>query len=148
MAEQQSSGVPKWVNSMMRGILCSPLHSMVSDKILLITFTGRKSGKEYSTPVSYTRHDGELLVFTHGKWWWNLRGGAPVKVRVQGKELQGHAMPVDTDIAAITAGLNEHLRHVPGDAKFYNVTIGDNGIPGAEEIERTARDTVMIRIKV
>lgn len=148
MTEQRSSGVPKWVNSIMSGILRSPFHSMVSDKILLITFTGRKSGKQYSTPVSYTRRNGELLVFTHGKWWQNLRGGAVVKVRVQGKELNGHATPVDTDIVAIAAGLSEHLRHAPGDAKFYNVTIGDEGVPNPEEIERAARDTVMIRIKV
>ena len=148
MTEQQSAGVPKWVNSMMSSILHSPFHGMVSDKISLITFTGRKSGRQYSTPVSYTRRNGELLVFTHGKWWQNLRGGAPVRVRVQGKELQGHALPVDTNIAAIAAGLNEHLRHVPGDAKFYNVTIEDGGVHNAEEIERAAQDTVMIRIKV
>ncbi|MFN3333329.1 MAG: nitroreductase family deazaflavin-dependent oxidoreductase [Caldilinea sp.] len=148
MAEQQSSGVPKWVNRMMSGILRSPLHGMVSDKILLITFTGRKSGKPYSTPVSYTRRSGELLVFTHGKWWRNLRGGAPVKVRVQGKDLQGCAEPVDTDTAAIAAGLADHLRHAPGDAKFYNVTIGENGVPNADEIARAAEDTVMIRIQI
>lgn len=147
MAQQQSSGVPKWVNSMMSSILRSPFHGAISDKILLITFTGRKSGKEYSTPVSYTRHNGELLVFTHGAWWRNLRGGATVKVRVQGKELQGLAEPVDTDLAAIAEGLNAHLRHVPGDAKFYNVTIGENGALSADEINRAAQDTVMIRIK-
>lgn len=148
MAKQQSSAVPEWFNRMMSGILRSPLHGMVSDKILLLTFAGRKSGKAYSTPVSYTRRNNELLVFTHGKWWRNLRGGAPVKVRVQGKDLQGRAEPVDTDTAAIAAGLNDHLRHVPGDAKFYNVTIGENGVPNADEIACAAEDTVMIRIQI
>lgn len=148
MAEQQASGVPKWVNTMMNSVLRSPFHGMVSDKILLITFTGRKSGREYSTPVSYTRRNGELLVFTHGKWWQNLRGGATVKVRVQGKEFRGRAEPVDADTAAIAEGLVEHLRHVPGDAKFYNVTIGEHGLPNAEEVKRSAQDTIMLRIKI
>lgn len=148
MAEQQSTGVPKWVNTMMSYLLRSPLHGMVSDKILLITFTGRKSGKSYSTPVSYTRRNGEVLIFTHGQWWKNLRGGATVNVRVQGKELQCYAEPVASDPITIEEGLTDHLRHVPGDAKFYNVTLDKAGIPNAAEISRAARNTVMLRITV
>jgi deazaflavin-dependent oxidoreductase (nitroreductase family) len=148
MAQQQAAGVPPWVNTTMRTILRSPFHGAVSDKILLITFTGRRSGKTYSTPVSYTRHNGELLVFTHGTWWKNLRGGAEVKVRVQGKELQGRAEPIDGDAAAIAEGLALHLRHVPGDARFYHVRIDANGVPDAGDIQRAVGGTVMIRIKL
>ena len=148
MAQAQPSGVPKWVNTMMSSMLRSPFHGAVSDKILLITFTGRKSGKQFSTPVSYTRRDGELLVFTHGAWWKNLRGGAGATVRVQGKELRGHATPIADDPAAVAEGLALHLRHVPGDAKFYDVTISADGAPDADDIQRAAASTVMITVRL
>ena len=44
--------VPPIVNRAMKFMLRSPLHSIVDKKILLVTFTGRKSGKTYTTPVS------------------------------------------------------------------------------------------------
>jgi len=43
--------VPRFVNQAMQTILRSPLHGMVSSTVLLITFTGRKSGNTYTTPV-------------------------------------------------------------------------------------------------
>jgi hypothetical protein len=45
-------------------ILRSPLHRMLSRSLLLTTFTGRKSGKAYTTPISFSEHDGEIYAFT------------------------------------------------------------------------------------
>jgi hypothetical protein len=41
---------------------------------MIITFTGKKSGKQYATPVSYFQENGSIVCFTHGHWWKNLRG--------------------------------------------------------------------------
>jgi hypothetical protein len=49
----------------MKLVLRSPAHGVVSKTILLITFTGRKSGKTYTTPVSYSQFDDQVYVFTH-----------------------------------------------------------------------------------
>jgi len=43
------------MNPLIITILHSPLHSMMSKATMLITFTGRKSGKQYTTPVSYSQ---------------------------------------------------------------------------------------------
>ena len=40
-------------NPFMVWLLRSPLHKLASKNTLLITFTGRKSGKKYTTPVNY-----------------------------------------------------------------------------------------------
>ena len=55
MTEKKTT-IPPAVNAGMRFILRSPLHGMVSKTITLISFTGRKSGKAYSTPVSYSQN--------------------------------------------------------------------------------------------
>ncbi len=140
--------VPPYVNSAMKFVLRSPVHGMVSKTVLLITFTGRKSGKTYTTPVDYSQDGDQVTVFTHADWWKNLRGGAPVTLRIRGRELQGVAEPVAEDKQAVAAGLAAHLRKVPSDAKYYGVTFDDNGIPRAEEVEKAAQTAVMIRVQL
>ena len=59
-------------------LLRSSLHGLMSKKTLLITFTGRKSGKRYTTPIVYLREGDTFLVATNSPWWKNLRGGVPI----------------------------------------------------------------------
>jgi deazaflavin-dependent oxidoreductase (nitroreductase family) len=132
----------------MKYVLRSPLHGMVSKSILLITFTGRTSGKSYTTPVSYSQSGDQVTIFTHAEWWKNLRGGASVTIRIRGQELQGLAEPVAEDKPAIAAALADHLRKVPSDATFYHVTFDDHKNPNADEVERAAQTVVMIRIRL
>jgi deazaflavin-dependent oxidoreductase (nitroreductase family) len=121
---------------------------MVSKTILLITFTGCKSGKTYTTPVSYSQYDDQVYIFTHADWWKNLRGSAPVTLRIQGRELQGLAEPIAEDKQAVAAGLLAHLRKVPSDARFYGVTFDGHKDPRAEEVEKAAQTVVMIHIQL
>ena len=144
----QTPTIPPYVNSAMRFVLRSPVHTVVSKSILLITFTGRKSGKTYTTPVSYSQSGDQVYVFTHANWWKNLRNGAPVTLRVRGREYQGLAEPVAQDKAAVAAGLAEHLRKVPGDARYYGVTFDEGGNPRADEVEAAAQTVVMIPIQL
>jgi deazaflavin-dependent oxidoreductase (nitroreductase family) len=80
-------------------LLRSPLHVLMSGSVLIITFTGRKSGKVYSTPVQYLLEDDTLTIFTQRtrKWWRNLRGNAPVEVLLRGKSLKGTATTTTDD---------------------------------------------------
>jgi deazaflavin-dependent oxidoreductase (nitroreductase family) len=140
--------VPPIVNRTMKFVLRSPMHGIVDKKILLITFTGRKSGKTYTTPVSYSQSDGQVVVFTHADWWKNLRGDVPVMLHIRGRELQGLAEPIAEDKQAVAAGLAEHLRKVRSDAKYYSVTFDDQGNPRSAEVEIAAQTVVMISIQL
>ncbi len=144
----QTPSIPPIVNQAMKLVLRSPVHGMVSKSILLITFTGRKSGKTYTTPVSYSQNDGQVTIFTHATWWKNLRSGAPVTLRIRGQELQGLAEPVAEDNQAVAAGLMAHLRKVPSDARFYGVTFDDHKNPRAEEVEKAVQTVVMISVRL
>ena len=140
--------VPPIVNHRIKLVLRSPMHGMVSKTVLLITFTGRKSGQTYTTPVDYSQDGDQVTVFTHADWWKNLRGGAPVRLRIQGRELEGLAEPVAEDKRAVAVGLTEHLRKVPSDARYYGVTFDDHRSPRAEEVEKAAQNVVMIRVRL
>ena len=138
--------IPPFVNQTMKLVLRSPLHGMVSKSILLITFTGRKSGKTYTTPVSYSQTDHKVTIFTHADWWKNLSNKAEVSLHIRGREVQGVAEPVAEDKQAVAAGLMEHLRKVRSDARFYGVSFDDQGNPRAEEVEKAAQTVVMVRV--
>ena len=45
-----------------RKVLRSPLHGLLSRRLLIVTVTGRKTGRRYSNPVGYAQHDGALSV--------------------------------------------------------------------------------------
>ena len=99
------------INPLMTLLLRSPLHGLVSDSLMLIKFTGRRSGQEYTTPVGYHRVGDELAVFTHSDWWRNMRGGASVSLLLRGEWRTAEAVPVeDRDSVAsyILQYIDEH----------------------------------------
>jgi len=140
--------VPPIVNRSMKAVLRSPIHGLVSKSVLLITFAGRKSGKTYTTPVSYSQSGDQVIIFTHHNWWKNLRGGAPVTVRIRGQELEGWAEPVAEDKQAVADGLAAHLQKVPSDAKYYGVTFDEQHHPNADEVAQAVQSVVMVRIRL
>jgi deazaflavin-dependent oxidoreductase (nitroreductase family) len=144
----QPATIPPFVNNTMKFLLRSPLHGLISKAIVLISFTGRKSGKTYSTPVSYSQSGSQVFIFTHAEWWKNLRGGAPVTLRLRGRDVQGRADVVAEDKQAVAAGLSAHLRQVPNDAQFYGVTFDDQKNPRAEEVAQAAQTVVMVRVSL
>lgn len=144
----QATIVPPYVNNAVKFILRSPVHGMFSKAYLLITFTGRKSGRTYTTPVGYSRRGDELTIFTHASWWKNLSGGAPVTLQIAGRERQGIATPVAEDKRAVAEGLAAHLRLAPRDARYYAVTFDERGNPDPDQVRKAAQSAVMIRVRL
>jgi deazaflavin-dependent oxidoreductase (nitroreductase family) len=73
-------------NRIVRGLLRTPLVCRaVGNRLVTIYVVGRKSGRHYTVPVAYTRHDGDLLVGTPFGWGRNLRTGEPVSIRLKGR---------------------------------------------------------------
>lgn len=77
------------LNTVLIPLLRSPGHRLVSKTVMLITFTGRKTGQQYSFPVGYKREENTITIFTRKdrKWWRNLQDGAEVSLRIRGKNL-------------------------------------------------------------
>jgi len=132
----------------MKFILRSPLHGMISKSILLVTFNGRKSGKTYTTPVSYSQQNGQVHIFTHAAWWKNLKKDAKVTLRIRGRDIQGLAEPVAEDKEVIASGLAAHLRKVPSDSRYYDVSFDDQGNPRSEEVKKAVQTAVMICVQL
>jgi hypothetical protein len=52
------------VNPAIVWILRSPLHRLLSAGVLVLQFSGRRTGRMYRTPLSYVEIDGAPLCFT------------------------------------------------------------------------------------
>lgn len=138
--------VPSYVNWFVQRLLRSPLHRLMSRNTMLLSFTGRKSGKHYVIAVRYVRQGDHISCFTDSKWWKNLRGGAPVEMHIAGRAITGVATPV-TDPAVVATCLSEFLHDTPADSKYYGVGRGTNGTPIPEDISAAAEYTTMVRIE-
>ena len=71
----------------MRALLRLPFPTPLSGRLMLLSYTGRKTGKAYRQPVSYVQHGETLLTPGGGKWKLNLREGEPVPVRLRGHDI-------------------------------------------------------------
>ena len=135
-------------NDFMAWVLRSPFHGILSNGMMLITITGRKTGNTYTTPVGYYEEGGYLWVITSRErmWWRNLQGGAKVGLLLKRKHVLGET-ETELDENSVEARMVEYLRHVPQAAKPMGIRV-ENKSPNAEDIARTAKDRLFVRIKL
>ena len=65
--------------------------------ITLVTYTGRRSGRTFSTPVAYRRNGDRVTIVADlpdvKNWWRNFTGnGGPITLRLDGTDRTGHAL--------------------------------------------------------
>ncbi|GAA2414834.1 nitroreductase family deazaflavin-dependent oxidoreductase [Nonomuraea africana] len=73
-------------------------HDWNGTTTLLLTTTGRKSGKKYTTPLIYQRHGDSYLVVAskggdprHPEWYLNLQANPEVEVQVKDQKFRARA---------------------------------------------------------
>jgi hypothetical protein len=82
---------------------------MRSNQLLLLTFTGRKSGKKFTTPLRYVQEGETLQLIIVYPWWRNLIGEATVHVLLRGQMRTGTAevLPEEDGEVVVKVHLNE-----------------------------------------
>lgn len=136
-------------NWFMSWILRTPFHRLLSENVLLISVTGRKSGREYALPVNYQRAGDEIWITSRRErtWWRNLRGGAPVKLRLAGKMLRGRGEVFEEDVR-VAKYMAEFLQRSPSLARYFGVGLDSEGKLRGEDVARAALERVMVRVKI
>jgi len=144
----------KIVNPLVDLILQSRLHKLMSNTLLLITYSGRKTGREYRLPVQYAQA-GDAIYIIPGMpkektWWRNLKEAAPVQLTLRGQSVAGNAkvLKPDTNEDAIIAGFDLYLRRFPALAKVNHIRLAGDGNFCAEELRLAAAQAVIIRVDI
>jgi deazaflavin-dependent oxidoreductase (nitroreductase family) len=146
-ADQTPRKPPQFLNQIMSFVLRSPLHGRVSKTLMLLTFTGRKSGKSYTIPVGYTRQGNTITLFTDHNWWKNFREKAPVRVRVRGQDLAGIAEVIE-DKEVTAQELLRFIEQLPGAARAYGVTFDAEKRPEPESVRQAAQRFTLMHIQL
>jgi hypothetical protein len=79
------SAVLRLVNPILSALLRTPLAGPARKQLMVLSFTGRKTGRPYSIPVSAHLIDHDLYALTGATWKQNFRGGAAAQVVYDGK---------------------------------------------------------------
>ena len=85
------------MNAAVKPLLRSPLHGLVDRYLASITYTGRRSGRTFTTPVAYRAKGSEVRIAVAmpevKTWWRNFEGdGGPLHIRFAGSDHAGHAV--------------------------------------------------------
>ncbi len=107
------------VNVPMRAVLGLPFPTPLSRNLMLVSYTGRKTGRGYRQPLSYARDGEALLTPGGGRWTLNMEGGRPVRIRLRGREVSARPElvrdpgEVERLLDVIVAGNPSAARFIP-----------------------------------
>ena len=142
--------VPEWLfplaNQVMALLLCSPLHFLASGSIMLVRFTGRRTGVRRATPVRYLREGESRLVCLTSRrtaWWHNFREAASVELQLAGRRVSATAEAFPEADVEIDAVLRRMLAAHPSDATYHGI-VGRRGASDEEQLRRAVANDVLV----
>ena len=127
------------------------LHWCFSHQVMVLHFSGRRSGKLYAIPVSYLRISGEsesrILCMTdaRGVWWKNLQDTDLVTATVRGKQISARVKVEAQDTQKIADALDKFCRRSRVSAFFSGVG-REGGVPNSADLTAAAARNVLIEL--
>jgi deazaflavin-dependent oxidoreductase (nitroreductase family) len=113
---------------------------------MLVTYSGRKSGKTFTVPVNYMRDGDTLYVLSFRKrsWWRNFKDGYRATLRLRGEDVAATGTAIHEPDETVEA-LNWYVQKNPGFARLMAVKLDENKQPIPETVEVSAQERVVIR---
>ena len=138
------------INIVVRILLKSPLHFLMSSSVLLINYVGRKSGAEYSTPVRYMRSGSRVRCLTtdHIQWWRNVQATPAVSLVVQGISRPYTAIVLERDPANTQKLLSEFLAVYPQDAVYQDIRLNSDGSLDSADLARASHTAIVVEFEL
>ena len=133
-------------NDFVTFMLRTPLHVFLGNT-MLITVTGCKTGKKYSTPVGFYREGDTLWVLSSRDrtWWRNLKNGSNVSLLLKGRAVRAFG-EAELDESAVETRLLDYIRQTPMAARSLHIRT-ENNIPNEDDVRCAARDRLFVKIK-
>lgn len=120
-------------NAIVRMVLSSPLHRVLSDSTDVIRYTGRRTGRAIATPTQYVAFGDDIVIMVgraaSKHWWRNFSDERDLDVLVQGswRAMRGRAIIGSDEPETVRPLLEAYL------ARFPRVT---KSLDGGTEEER------------
>jgi len=137
----------KLMNPLLRYGLRTPLGGPLKD-FMVLNFTGRKSGRKFSIPVSAHVIDGQLYALAGSTWKVNFRGGGQAQVVHGGKTsaMRGELIEDGATVAelfhrcATGYGASKAQRNM-------GLKFSGTGVPTLEDFRQAVDDNKLVAIR-
>ena len=139
----------RFVNPAVRYLLRTPLAGSARKQLMVLSFTGRKTGNRYSIPLSAHRIDNQLYALAGANWTRNFRNGATAEVLHDGKTTPMRGELIEDP--AIVAGLSHRAAETYGVKQAQRVmglAFRDQRIPTVEEFKEAAERERIVAVKL
>jgi deazaflavin-dependent oxidoreductase (nitroreductase family) len=132
-------------NHFVKLVLQSPFHALLGNT-MLITVTGRRTGRPITTPVNYFREGDTLWIISKRSrnWWRNITSCPEVELRLGGKDIPATAALV-LDDESVAAGVRAYVRALPISSRALGIRM-ENGAPNPVDLERAAIERLLVRV--
>src|SRR5215208_1040467 len=133
-------------NNFVAFLLRTPLH-VIMGNTMLITVTGCKTGRKYSTPVGFYREGDTLWVISSRDrtWWRNVKNGAEVSLLLRGKSVHAFA-EAELNEKDVKLRLIEYAQRQPLSARSLGIRM-ENKAPSVADVSRVAKERFFVRVK-
>ena len=136
------------VNPFLKVLLGTPLAGPLRKQLMVLNFKGRKSGRQFSIPVSAHQIDGTLYALAGAPWKNNFRDGADAEVLYGGKrtKMRGDLITEPAAVAELSHRCAES--YGPKRAQtMMGLTFRDNRIPTVEEFAECAAREKLVAVR-
>lgn len=138
----------RFINPLAARILASRLHWLLSRWLIDITYTGRVSGRTFSLPVIYARHDERTFVALVGQpdaktYWRNFLEPGTVELFLRGQPVWARAEILRDGGPEAGALLRSFAAARPSWARNMGSPVASR--PDAE-FEKAANDQVILKL--
>jgi len=135
------------MNSVLRRLLRTPLGRALPD-FMVLNFAGRKSGRQFSIPVSAHVIDGSLYALANAGWKVNFRGGKPARVVRGGKEtaMRGDLIE-DPDVIADLCHRTATKYGASKAQRNMGLKFRDAGLPSLPEFRQAVDENKLVAIR-
>lgn len=105
------------MNPLISLLLRSPLHFLASKGLMVVRWSGRKSGTRFAIPVGYQR-DGDIVTVLISKpaeknWWKNFRTPWPAELLIERRSKTAMGRWIEPGTADFFAPLETTMRRLP-----------------------------------
>jgi len=143
-------GLSSRSNVVVERVLRSRFHWLLSAGLLLLTVTGRRSGRRYTIPVGYHESDGAIVVFVGEPatktWWRNYRTPSPVELLHRSRHIAGTARVIGSDEPDYRRLAEAVFRRASMVARIFDVRFDASKGLSPAQLRELAPRLVIVRI--
>lgn len=136
-------------NAVVRPILLSPLHPILSSRLMLLRYEGGNTGKQYSFTIGYFPwDDGDVIASSTANWPRAIASARDVQVLIKGQWFAARPIPIKeadqkADILAEFA-----RRNGPQAAKGLMLGLPGDRQPDRQQLLAAAARTTVVRFSL